>query len=263
MTTTNDTQAAPAVDMLDMEPFNSFREWYKQRPNRLRLFFDNKHLPGIAEGFAAIDKTLDTHRELCVQKLTLERQVKNLSEACDHTLLLLLLRGLDTRTYPEHGAMLTFLDCVPVYIANRPPNPAPPSSQPSEEIVYATPTNRPEPSGSRQNPIVVEPTPPPNRNPPRRRRTDPAPRTQTETHPPLPPHRAMCFCCNRIGHYACNCRTYRCYICRKLAPGHYPRRCPLIPARRESPPAYDYDADEDFDFDDAAIANMTGEPYGN
>ena len=62
------------------------------------------------------------------------------------------------------------------------------------------------------------------------------------------------------------CDNFRCYLCGKQRPGHYPTKCPSndpkpagggvdVYADDYEDPGYD-------DYDDDAMGNMTGEPYG-
>ena len=97
--------------------------------------------------------------------------------------------------------------------------------------------------------------------------TSPSPELTLQHQNPYPEYMcdSTCFHCRKRGHFANYCPTFVCTICGEHTPQHYPSTCPNR-ASTTPPPRYQDDDDladpNDFyfDFDDAAIANMTGEP---
>lgn len=101
----------------------------------------------------------------------------------------------------------------------------------------------------------------------RHRSPSPAPSTvalPTFVQPPLAkaPANVTCHLCGKFGHKKVGCPRYVCKFCNRTGQGHTLDKCPYNPKNddfytRPGPPDNYYD-----DIDDAAIANITGEPYG-
>jgi hypothetical protein len=58
---------------------------------------------------------------------------------------------------------------------------------------------------------------------------------------------AICFQCQRTGHYKSFCPYYHCTSCKRPSPQHYPHNCQFHPPK-DSPPYHSEDNDDEEEY---------------
>ncbi|KAG5633638.1 hypothetical protein H0H81_006344 [Sphagnurus paluster] len=119
-------------------------------------------------------------------------------------------------------------------------------TSPQKELKATTPQNRQSATPYARNQQVIDlttPSPPPEK-----------PRTIKKPHhfspTPGPSNTRRCYQCGDPTHLFVKCPSYQCTKCYRVAPGHYPSKCPYKEISEEG-----Y-----YEWDNEAIGNITGEP---
>ena len=219
------------VDQLDAfysnaNSYVTVRDMYKEIPHYQTFDWMYVHHRNIQEQIKSFKQTL----------LQMEKSTEQFSENVQCA-----LDGLARDGFPAGRFCKKSIDpncprqTVTTYLYESLPRPyvtIPRQRKSARHVASRTPYLKNQPSGSRSNPIVVD-----------------------------PPHKP-CPVCNRHGHIRFHCPKWQCKVCSRTAPGHGPRHCPQKNRASRSPThsGYDYIGYDDDIYGDAdGHHNLEGE----